>query len=162
MLLITHVSESFFKISGPFFIKCLFVLSTFLKYLCFHVNVEDLWYLFYALQNKRLSRLMFSCGTSFVSMPREGFPTRNQTRREGRPGFVVTRHNLMSWCCISLCVWHRASGLFSRLYLNVGGVGWTGGLRLQTIMFKINNKVLLYSTENYIQSPGIDHDGKEY
>ena len=24
----------------------------------------------------------------------------------------------------------------------------------------INNKVLLYSTGNYIQSPGIDHDGK--
>ena len=26
----------------------------------------------------------------------------------------------------------------------------------------INNKVLLYSTGNYIQSLGIDHDGKEY
>ena len=26
----------------------------------------------------------------------------------------------------------------------------------------INNKVLLYSTRNYIQSAGIDHDGKEY
>ena len=24
----------------------------------------------------------------------------------------------------------------------------------------INNKVLLYSTGNYIQSPGTDHDGK--
>ena len=24
----------------------------------------------------------------------------------------------------------------------------------------INNKVLLYSTGNYIQSPGINHDGK--
>jgi len=26
----------------------------------------------------------------------------------------------------------------------------------------INNEVLLYSTGNYIQSPGIDHDGKSY
>ena len=26
----------------------------------------------------------------------------------------------------------------------------------------INNKVLLYSTGNYIQSPGINHRGKEY
>ena len=26
----------------------------------------------------------------------------------------------------------------------------------------INNKVLLYSTGNSIQSPGVDHDGKEY
>ena len=28
--------------------------------------------------------------------------------------------------------------------------------------FCINNKVLPYSTGNYIQSPGIDQDGKEY
>ena len=26
----------------------------------------------------------------------------------------------------------------------------------------INNKVLLYSTENYIQYPVINHNGKEY
>ena len=26
----------------------------------------------------------------------------------------------------------------------------------------INNKDLLYNIKNYIQSPGIDHDGKEY
>ena len=26
----------------------------------------------------------------------------------------------------------------------------------------INNKVLLYSTENYIQYPMVDHNGKEY
>ena len=26
----------------------------------------------------------------------------------------------------------------------------------------INNEVLLCSTENYIQSPGLDYDGKEY
>ena len=27
---------------------------------------------------------------------------------------------------------------------------------------RINNKVLLYSTGNYIQSPGINHNGKEH
>ena len=27
---------------------------------------------------------------------------------------------------------------------------------------RINNKALLYSSGNYIQSSGIDHDGKEY
>ena len=44
------------------------------------------------------------------------------------------------------------------------GVRWTGSLQqMQTVTFgRDNNKVLLYSTENYIQSPGIDHDGKEY
>ena len=26
----------------------------------------------------------------------------------------------------------------------------------------INNKVLLYTTGNYIQSPGINHNGKKY
>ena len=26
----------------------------------------------------------------------------------------------------------------------------------------VNNKVLLYSTGNYIRSPGINHNGKEY
>ena len=26
----------------------------------------------------------------------------------------------------------------------------------------INNKVLLYSTRNYVQYPGISHNGKEY
>ena len=26
----------------------------------------------------------------------------------------------------------------------------------------INNKLLLYSTRNYIQSPGINHNGKEF
>ena len=34
---------------------------------------------------------------------------------------------------------------------------------MQTITFKwISSEGLLYSTGNYIQSPGIDHDGKEY
>ena len=40
------------------------------------------------------------------------------------------------------------------------GVGWTGNLGLVDANYYINNKVLLYSTGNHIQSPGIDHDGK--
>ena len=50
--------------------------------------------------------------------------------------------------------------------------GWPNGLRHQTqggisrcklLHIKwINNKVLLYSTGNYIQSPVINHNGKEY
>ena len=41
------------------------------------------------------------------------------------------------------------------------GEGWTGSLKLLHIE-QINNKVLLYSTENYIQYPGINRNGKEY
>ena len=43
--------------------------------------------------------------------------------------------------------------------------GWTGSLELavQTIICRMdNNKVLLYSTGNYIQYPVINHNGKEY
>ena len=45
------------------------------------------------------------------------------------------------------------------------GKGWTGNLELAdaTVTYEwINNKVLLYSTGNYIQHPGINHNGKEY
>ena len=45
-------------------------------------------------------------------------------------------------------------------------VGWTGSLGLGDANYLyiewINNKVLLYSTENYIQYPLINHNGKEY
>ena len=34
--------------------------------------------------------------------------------------------------------------------------------QMQTIIGWINNKVLLYSTGNYIQYPVINHNGKEY
>ena len=46
--------------------------------------------------------------------------------------------------------------------------GWTGSLGLVDANYyiqnikQINNKVLQYSTGNYIQSPGINHNGKEY
>ena len=44
--------------------------------------------------------------------------------------------------------------------------GWSGTLELADVSYYymewINNKVLLYSTENYIQYPMINHNGKEY
>ena len=48
------------------------------------------------------------------------------------------------------------------------GEGWTGSLELADINYHIyslewiKNKVLLYSTENCIQYPVINHNGKEY
>ena len=39
--------------------------------------------------------------------------------------------------------------------------GWTGRCKLLHLEW-IDNKVLLYSTGKYIQSPGINHNGKEY
>ena len=35
-------------------------------------------------------------------------------------------------------------------------------LQIKITIYKINNKVLLYSTGNYIQYPIINHDGKKY
>ena len=50
-----------------------------------------------------------------------------------------------------------------------GGGGWgrdrvgSGVSRYRLLHIEwINNKVLLYSTENYIQYPIINHNGKEY
>ena len=34
--------------------------------------------------------------------------------------------------------------------------------QIQITIYKINNKVILHSTGNYIQYPGINHNGKEY
>ena len=50
-----------------------------------------------------------------------------------------------------------------------GGGSW-GGMEWEVVVSScmllytewINNKVLLYSTENYIQYPTINHNGKEY
>ena len=39
--------------------------------------------------------------------------------------------------------------------------GWGSRCKL-LYMEQISNKVLLYSTENYIQYPMINHNGKEY
>ena len=44
------------------------------------------------------------------------------------------------------------------------GRNWESGISRCKLLYIewINNKVLLYSTGNYIQSPGINHNGKEY
>ena len=44
------------------------------------------------------------------------------------------------------------------------GVEWEFGVSRNKLLYInwINNKILLYSTGNYIQSSGINHNGKEY
>ena len=45
-----------------------------------------------------------------------------------------------------------------------GGMDWEFGISRCKLLHRgwINNKVLLYSTGNYMQSPGINRNGKEY
>ena len=45
-----------------------------------------------------------------------------------------------------------------------GGMDWECGISRCKLLYIvwINNKVLLYSTGNYIQYPVINHNGKEY
>ena len=45
-----------------------------------------------------------------------------------------------------------------------GGMDWEYGISRCKLLYIawINNKVLLYSTGNYIQYPVINHNGKEY
>ena len=45
-----------------------------------------------------------------------------------------------------------------------GGIEWEVGISRCKLLYIewINNKVLLYSTGNYIQYPVINHNGKEY
>ena len=45
-----------------------------------------------------------------------------------------------------------------------GGMEWEAGASRCKLLYIewINNKVLLYSTGNYIQYPMINHNGKEY
>ena len=45
-----------------------------------------------------------------------------------------------------------------------GGTVWEFGVSRCKLFYRewINNKVLLYSTGNYIQYPVINHNGKEY
>ena len=44
------------------------------------------------------------------------------------------------------------------------GLEWEAGFSRGKLLYTewINSKVLLYSTENYIQYPTINHNGKEY
>ena len=64
---------------------------------------------------------------------------------------------------------NRLTGPENRLVVAKGegggrGMDWEFGVgRCKLLHLEcINNKVLLYSTGNYIQSPGINHNGKEY
>ena len=45
-----------------------------------------------------------------------------------------------------------------------GGMKWEVGVSRCKLLYIewINNKVLLYSRGNYIEFPGINHNGKEY
>ena len=45
-----------------------------------------------------------------------------------------------------------------------GGMEWEVGVSRCKLLYRgwINNKVLLYSTGNYIQYPMINHNGKQY
>ena len=45
-----------------------------------------------------------------------------------------------------------------------GGMDWEFGISRCKLLYKewTNNKVLLYTTRNYIQYPMINHNGKEY
>ena len=45
-----------------------------------------------------------------------------------------------------------------------GGVEWEAGVSRCKLLYMewINDKVLLYSTENYIQYPMMNQNGKEY
>ena len=75
-------------------------------------------------------------------------------------------------------IWHkwtylwnrnRLTGIENRLVVakgegHQGGMDWEFGISRCKLVYIgwISNKVLLYSTGNYIQSPGINHNGKEY
>ena len=70
-------------------------------------------------------------------------------------------------------IWHKWTYLWNRLTENrlvvaKVGVGWVIEWKVRVSRCKllrigwINNKILLYSAENYIQYPMINHNGKEY
>ena len=42
------------------------------------------------------------------------------------------------------------------------GVGWTWSLELVDANYYNSNEIILYSTENYTHSLGIDHDVRQY
>ena len=57
---------------------------------------------------------------------------------------------------------NRVSDIENRLVVEVGGMDWEFGISKCQLLYReqINNKVLLYSTGNYIQNPVINHNGK--
>ena len=61
------------------------------------------------------------------------------------------------------------SGIKSRLMIakgrrKRGGMDWEFGVSRCKLLYTewINSKVLLYSTENYVQYPVINHNGKDH
>ena len=59
---------------------------------------------------------------------------------------------------------HRAQTCGCQRGEGRGGMEWEAGVSRCKLLYVewINNKVLLCSTENYIQYPMINHNGKEY
>ena len=60
---------------------------------------------------------------------------------------------------------HRQNRLVAAMGVGVGGgIEWEFGISRCKLLYTewINNKVLLYSTVNYIQYVVISHNGKEY
>ena len=59
---------------------------------------------------------------------------------------------------------HRETDWLPRGRGGGGGMVWEFGISRCKLLYIgwINNKVLLYSTGNYIQYPVINHNGKEY
>ena len=64
------------------------------------------------------------------------------------------------------CIILHICGMYIRIYVGWGreGMDWEFGVSRCKLLYRewINNKVLLYSTENCIQYPVINHNGKEY
>ena len=93
---------------------------------------------------------------------------------------IITYSSLLWSLYVEPKIWHkwthlqkrnRLTDIERRLSVAKGkqeeeGVGWMGSLgvsRCKLLYLKwISQEVLLYSTGNYIQSLGIDHDGREY
>ena len=60
-------------------------------------------------------------------------------------------------CYIQVCP-------FAHLFIQGGGKDWEFGISRGNLLHIgwINNHVLLQSTENYVQYPVVNHNGKEY
>ena len=65
---------------------------------------------------------------------------------------------------LSLKQKHKRTDLLPRWSRGVGAMDWEFGVgrQMQTIPFRMDKQGdLMHSTENYIQSPGVNHNGKE-
>ena len=89
-----------------------------------------------------------------------------------------TKTNIWYHLYVESKIWHKWTYLWNRNRLtdienrlvvakgerDEGGIDWEFGISRYKLLYIewINNKVLLYSTENYIQYPVINHNRKEY